>query len=147
MSQQEPFPRDRGPQGWPALLKNLRLAWRLFRDPLVPGWIKLVPLGAILYVVLPADLVPDILLGFGQLDDLGVLLLALRAFIAVCPVQIVQRHLASMSSVEGSYRTVVEEEPRSSPAAGYLEDGSGSLADEATPPIVEGTAKQNEQKP
>ena len=146
MSQQEPFARDRGSQGWPGLLRNLRLAWRLLRDPVVPGWIKLIPLGAILYVVLPADLVPDILLGFGQLDDLGVLLLALRAFIAVCPAQIVQRHLVSMSSVEGSYR-IVEEEPRSSPAAGYLEDGSRSPADEATPPIVEGTAKQNRQKP
>ena len=145
MSQQEPISHDRDPQWWSALVKNVRLGWRLLRDPMVPTWTKLIPLGAVLYVVLPADLVPDIFFGFGQLDDLGVLLLGLRAFIGVCPSQIVQRHLASMSSVEGSYR-IVEDEPPNPPAAGYLDSGSRSPADEAKPSTVEGTARQTDQK-
>jgi uncharacterized membrane protein YkvA (DUF1232 family) len=139
MSQQD-F-RDRGPPGWPALVKNVRLGWRLLRDPMVPTWTKVIPLGAVLYVVLPTDLVPDILFGFGQLDDLGVLLLALRMFISLSPAQIVQQHLAAMSAVDGSYRVVDEEPPKPS-TAGYLEDGAQIPAEEATPSTVEGTAKR-----
>ncbi len=145
MSQQEPFPRDRGPAAWTALLKNVRLGWRLLRDPLVPTWTKLIPVGAALYVVLPIDLLPDVFLGLGQLDDLGVLVLGLRTFISMCPAQVVQRHLASMSSIEGSYH-IVHEEPPNSPAAGYLDDGSGSSAGGAAPPTVEGTARQTGHK-
>jgi len=145
MSRQD-FPRDRGPRWWPALVKNVRLGWRLLRDPLVPGWTKLIPLGALLYVVLPNDLIPDVLFGLGQLDDLGVLLLALRMFISMCPAQIVQRHLAAMSAVDGSYR-VVDEEPARPPAAGYLEDGAQIPAEEARPSTVEGTAKRVDKNP
>lgn len=145
MSQQGSFPRDQVPGALSALLKNVRLGWRLLRDPLVPTWIKLIPLGAALYVVLPIDLFPDVFIGLGQLDDLGVLVLGLRTFISMCPTQIVQRHLASMSSIDGSYH-VVEEEPPHSPVAGYLQDGPVSAKDEAAPPIVEGAAKPTVQK-
>jgi uncharacterized membrane protein YkvA (DUF1232 family) len=145
MSQQD-FPRYRGPRGWPALVKNVRLGWRLVRDPMVPAWTKLIPLGALLYVVLPGDLVPDVLIGLGQLDDLGVLLLALRTFIGMCPTQIVQQHLAQMSAVDGSYR-VVDEEPPKPLSAGYLEDGTQIPVEETTPSTVEGTAKQIDQNP
>ena len=146
MSQQEPLSPGEGPRWWLALVKNLRLAWRLLRDPLVPIWTKMIPLGAIGYLFLPTDLVPDIFFVLGQLDDLGVLLLALRTFINLCPAQVVQRHLAAMSSIDGSYR-VVEEETRQPPAAGYLEPGSRSPADAASPSIVEGTARQTDQRP
>jgi uncharacterized membrane protein YkvA (DUF1232 family) len=143
MSQQD-FPHDRGPRGWPALVKNVRLGWRLLRDPMVPTWTKLIPLGALLYVVLPTDLIPDFVIGLGQLDDLGVLLLALRMFISLSPLQIVQRHLAAMSAIDGSYR-IVDEEPSRPPAAGYLEVGARVPADEAKHSTVEGTAKRVDQ--
>jgi len=143
MSQQDLY---RGPRGWAALVKNVRLGWRLLRDPLVPAWTKLIPAGAVLYVVLPTDLIPDVLFGLGQLDDLGVLLLALRMFISLSPAQIVQRHLAAMSAVDGTYR-VVDEEPARAPAAGYLEDGAQSPSDQATPSTVEGSAKRMDQNP
>lgn len=146
MSQQEPLSRDGGPRWWLALVKNVRLAWRLLRDPLVPTWTKLIPLGAILYVLLPTDLVPDIFFGFGQLDDLGVLLLALRTFIHLCPAQVVQRHLAAMSSIDGSYR-VVEEEPARFPAAGYLEGGLQTSADEPSASTIEGQARPADKTP
>jgi hypothetical protein len=113
---------------------------------MVPAWTKLIPLGAVLYVVLPNDLVPDVLFGLGQLDDLGVLLLALRMFISMSPAQVVQRHLAAMSAVDGSYR-VVDEEPARPSAAGYLEDGAQIPAEEATPSTVEGTAKRTDENP
>jgi uncharacterized membrane protein YkvA (DUF1232 family) len=143
---QQDSPSDRSPRAWSALVKNVRLAWRLLRDPMVPAWTKLIPLGAVLYVLLPTDLIPDVLFGFGQLDDLGVLLLALRMFISMSPAQVVQRHLAAMSAVDGSYRVVDEEPPRPS-TAGYLEDGAQIPTDEATPSTVEGTAKRMDENP
>ena len=145
MSQPETFPRDRGPGAWATLLKNVRLGWRLLHDPMIPTWNKLILLGAVLYVVLPADLVPDIFLGLGQLDDLGVLVLGLRTFISTCPQQVVQRHLAAMAAVEGSSR-IVKDEPSSPPAGGYLEDGAASPAGKAPPVTVEGTARPTDQR-
>ena len=94
-------------------VKRIRLAWRLVRDPLVPVWVKLIPLAALAYVVLSLDLIPDWVLGLGQVDDLGLLLLGLKLFIDFSPPEVVQRHMAQMSAVEGSYRIVEEEQPTS----------------------------------
>jgi len=49
-------------------------------------------------VILPADLVPDFLIGFGQLDDLAVILGGLRLFLRLCPPQVVQEHLRAISA-------------------------------------------------
>ena len=92
------------PTSWSSVIGRFRLGWRLLRDPAVPGWTKLIPLGTLAYILLPVDIVPDIFLGLGQLDDLGVVLLGLRAFIAMCPRTAVLRHTAAMSSVDGVAR-------------------------------------------
>jgi uncharacterized membrane protein YkvA (DUF1232 family) len=112
------------------LVKNLRLTWRLLRDPLVPVWFKFIPLGAVVYILLPLDLVPDWMLGLGQVDDLGLFLLSLKLFLDLCPSEIVQRHLAQMSSIEGSYRVVSEEQPPTTDVAGWLDVDSHGLPDE-----------------
>ena len=53
---------------------NLVLTWRLYRDPRVSSWMKRLPVVlAVLYVIVPFDLIPDVFLGVGQLDDLGVM--------------------------------------------------------------------------
>jgi uncharacterized membrane protein YkvA (DUF1232 family) len=75
------------------LLEDLRLAWRLFQDQRVPWVTKLVPVAAVLYVLSPIDFVPDFLLGLGQLDDLAILLLALKGFISLSPQSVVDQHL------------------------------------------------------
>lgn len=81
--------------------QDLRLAWRLFRDPRVPGVIKgVVPALVALYVVSPIDVIPDVILGIGQLDDLGVVSLALVMTVAAlkrfAPREVVAEHLAAM---------------------------------------------------
>ena len=38
-----------------------RLFWRLLRDPRVALWTKAILIGAVLYVVLPFDLLPDVM--------------------------------------------------------------------------------------
>src|SRR6185295_18639105 len=74
---------------WPSLFRmlvaHLGLTVRLLREPLVPRLIKAVPVLAVLYVMLPLDFVPDFLPVLGQLDDLGVLLLAVEGFTRLCP--------------------------------------------------------------
>ena len=55
-----------------------RLLWRVARDPRVPWAAKIVAGGAVAYVASPIDLIPDIIPGVGQLDDLFLLVRALR---------------------------------------------------------------------
>lgn len=86
----------------PSLLRTLvthgRLAWRLLRDPAVPLLVKILPLAAVLYLVSPIDGVPDFLPILGQLDDLGVLMLALESFLRLCPGHIVAFHRSAMEA-------------------------------------------------
>jgi uncharacterized membrane protein YkvA (DUF1232 family) len=110
-------------------INNLRLAWRLERDPQVPTWTKLIPVAALAYIVLPFDFVPDWILGPGQLDDLGLFLLGLRLLIDMAPPQIVQRHRSQMSSIEGTYRVVDEERPEDTGVAGYIDAESSTVSE------------------
>ena len=68
---------------------QFRLAWRLLLDGRVSVLPKIIPLLTTLYILSPIDLVPDLALGFGQLDDLAVFLIGLRLFIDMCPPELV----------------------------------------------------------
>ena len=71
----------------------MRLFSRLIKDPRVSFSSKLVVVGILIYVLLPADLLPDFLIGIGQLDDLAVVLIGLKLFLKLCPAEVVQEHL------------------------------------------------------
>ena len=74
-------------------LPNLvRLYWRLLRDPRVSVWPKAMLLAALAYVALPFDLIPDVLPVVGQVDDVVIVLVAARWFLAWCPPAIVHEH-------------------------------------------------------
>jgi uncharacterized membrane protein YkvA (DUF1232 family) len=80
----------------PALLRTLftrlRLAARLLREPAVPLPIKALTLLPLVYVLSPIDVLPDLLPLLGQLDDLGVVLLAIEGFLGLCPTHAVDFH-------------------------------------------------------
>jgi uncharacterized membrane protein YkvA (DUF1232 family) len=76
----------------PGILREARLAWRLWRDQRVPAWTKGIPLLSLLYIIWPLDFLADPLLGLGQLDDLGVILLGLALFINLAPRDLVDQH-------------------------------------------------------
>ena len=140
-------PSNRGPGWLRQWINNLRLAWRLVRDPQVPLWTKLLPLAALAYIVLPFDFIPDWLLGPGQVDDLGLFLLALRLLIDMAPPQIVQRHLSQMSSIEGTYRVVQEERAQDGGVAGYIDAQAnpGAQAGDGEPfPCYDGTEQRGQ---
>ena len=81
---------------------------------------------AILYIVSPIDILPDMILGLGQLDDLVLLLVAVAVFLVSVPRPILIEHLrgggqgrseegqggSDANVIEGSYR--VEDDDRAS---------------------------------
>jgi uncharacterized membrane protein YkvA (DUF1232 family) len=79
------------------LVSEVRLALRLLREPRVPRLIKGLPLLALVYLVSPIDVVPDIVLLLGQLDDVGFLVLALQAFRRLCPSAVVEFHRSAVA--------------------------------------------------
>jgi uncharacterized membrane protein YkvA (DUF1232 family) len=79
------------------LLTQLRLAFRLLREPGVPILTRALPLLAVLYLVWPLDFIPDILPGLGQLDDLGVVVFALELFLGLCPTRAKAFHEAALA--------------------------------------------------
>lgn len=85
----------------PGMRQRLLLAWRLLRDPRVAPRLKLVaPVIAVVYLLSPIDLVPDFLLGLGQLDDVGVLALAVMIVTRLLPhladPAVLREHLGAM---------------------------------------------------
>jgi len=81
-----------------AALGHILLCWRLFRDPRVSVFAKLVPFAAVLYLISPVDCLSDIAFpGIGYLDDAVVLMLALRLFLLLAPRRVVMDHLYWLS--------------------------------------------------
>jgi uncharacterized membrane protein YkvA (DUF1232 family) len=83
------------------LLRNFRLAWRLIRDPRIGTWTKLIIPGiALVYLISPVDILPDVIPVVGQLDDLAILVLAVKLFIELCPQDIVRFHREGLAGVK-----------------------------------------------
>lgn len=90
-------PRDGGGSGFGDLLLLLPdltvLLVRLLRDPRVPIGAKLIALGGVGYVLLPIDLLPEVLLGpVGLVDDLLVVGAALAGLLERVHPDIVRSH-------------------------------------------------------
>jgi uncharacterized membrane protein YkvA (DUF1232 family) len=97
------------------LFQQARLVWRLLRDGRVPSVVKLIPLAGLFYLLSPVDLIPDVLIpGLGQLDDLAILLLALKAFVDLAPPGVVREHLDAVLGKKGGAQ------PRAQASSGVL---------------------------
>ena len=80
------------------LMRHGQRAWSRLLDKRVPATHKLIPAAALAYLVSPLDLLPDIAIpGLGYMDDLLVLLLALKVF-----NQLADAHLARLSGEDES---------------------------------------------
>jgi uncharacterized membrane protein YkvA (DUF1232 family) len=71
-----------------------RVVWGIVRDPRTPIGLKGLLLAALAYVVMPVDLIPDVIPIIGQADDLTVLLLVLDLFIQNAPAEVRAEHTA-----------------------------------------------------
>ncbi len=89
------------PGFWREVWQQVRLVMRLIRDPEVPVYLKIFPLLTVIYLLIPLDLLPDVLIGLGQLDDLTVLLVGSKLFVEFAPPHIVSRHMQDIRVQDG----------------------------------------------
>ncbi|MCB8951171.1 MAG: DUF1232 domain-containing protein [Ardenticatenales bacterium] len=80
------------PGFWKELWNQIRLIGYLVKDPQVPIYLKLLPVAAIAYVLVPLDLLPDFMVGLGQVDDLTALFVASKVFVDLSPQHIVAHY-------------------------------------------------------
>jgi uncharacterized membrane protein YkvA (DUF1232 family) len=82
------------------LILRLKLILRLMGDKRVNFFLKLLPIGALIYLVSPIDLIPGAVLPvIGALDDAAVLWLGTTLFVSLCPDDIVQEHTNALHKV------------------------------------------------
>jgi len=79
------------------IINQLRLVWLLFQDKRISIWVKSVVPLFLLYVISPVDILPDVFLGIGQLDDLGVILLGVTLLLKLCPPEVVDYYRGQLS--------------------------------------------------
>jgi len=70
----------------------LRLLYGLITDTRVNGFDKLVVAGAIAYILLPVDVIPDFVPFLGEVDDVFLLILALQRLISNAGRAVVQAY-------------------------------------------------------
>ncbi len=72
-----------------------KLYWRLFTDRRVSLLPKILLVLGVVYLVVPSDMLFDFLPlpPLGLLDDTVVLVMAAKAFMALCPRRIVEEHV------------------------------------------------------
>jgi uncharacterized membrane protein YkvA (DUF1232 family) len=79
------------------LVSHVRVSLRLLREPRVPVFFKLIPVLAGIYVVSPLDFIPDVLPIIGQLDDIGIVFIALETFLRFSPADAVDFHRSAVA--------------------------------------------------
>jgi uncharacterized membrane protein YkvA (DUF1232 family) len=94
------------------LVLRLKLIVRLMGDKRVNGFLKLLPIGSLIYLISPIDLISGIP-GVSALDDMAIVSLGAYLFIEFCPPEVVQEHMQKLTSnmdiVEGD-EDIVEAE-------------------------------------
>lgn len=92
MQNNKPELIERDQRGAPAGLGNqIKLLLRLLRDPRVNPLLKLLPVGAALYLIAP-DPVPFVV------DDAIVIGLGIYSFVELCPPDVVAEHRAALAA-------------------------------------------------
>jgi uncharacterized membrane protein YkvA (DUF1232 family) len=114
------------------LVRQARLGWRLLRDSRVPGWVKMIPAVGLIYFLSPIDIIPDwVLPGLGELDDLVVIVLALKMFVDLSPPGVVREHVEDLLGRRKEVR------PAEYPSDGPTIDASYRVLDETARPRTE----------
>ena len=70
-----------------------KLYFRLLADPRVPFPTKIIPIGALIYVISPYDLIPDFFMPFGWIEDIIIFYFAFRFLFRAAPQEVVQEHV------------------------------------------------------
>lgn len=87
------------------ILNQIKLIFRLMGDRRVSFFAKLVPIGALVYLVSPIDAISIPIIGV--VDDAAVLWLSTYIFTELCPPEVVEEH---MKALAGHTRPTDEED-------------------------------------
>jgi uncharacterized membrane protein YkvA (DUF1232 family) len=103
-----------------------RLVFRLMMDRRVPLWTKFIIPAGIVYLILPFDVLPDMVPALGRIDDLLAVIFSVGLFLALAPGKVVSEHIlgtpngddndtddddpSKSSVVDGSFRYLDDDE-------------------------------------
>lgn len=73
---------------WAKFRKELTMVWLMMRNPRTPTAAKLVAVLAVLYVISPVDLIPDVVPILGWLDDGVIALLLMQLALKFLPADL-----------------------------------------------------------
>ena len=79
------------------VVNRLKLIFKLMGDPRVSPLVKLIPVGALVYLVSPIDIIMGIP-GLAALDDAAILWMGSGLFVELCPPEVVQEHMQAINS-------------------------------------------------
>ena len=99
----------------------IRLVYRLMRDKRVPLRAKLIVPAAIIYLIIPFDIVPDIIPISGLLDDIVALIISVGLFVTIVPREVLSEHLGRPGRsnaaskpqgkvIDGDYRVIDDDD-------------------------------------
>jgi len=111
------FPQSGG--FFQGLTLRIKLILRLLGDGRVNPLLKLLPIGSLVYLVVP-DIAP------GPIDDAAVIWLATYLFVELCPPDVVQEHLDGLKAtrkVMDSYQETSQTEGQGEIIDGEIVDG------------------------
>lgn len=101
------------------LTLRIKLIMRLLGDGRVNPFLKLLPIGSLVYLIVP-DIAP------GPIDDAAVIWLATYLFVELCPPTVVQEHLEALNAtrkVMDSYQETSQAEVQGEVIDGEIVDG------------------------
>ena len=78
---------------------RLKLIARLMGDRRISIFLKVIPIGALLYLISPVDLLPGMVFPvIGALDDAAVLWIGSTLFVELCPPNVVNEYMQELTS-------------------------------------------------
>lgn len=75
-----------------SIIPSAKVLYRLARDERVPSRTRMLALGALVYAVVPFDLIPDRIPVLGKLDDLGLVAIAIVRLVGDAGPEVVSEH-------------------------------------------------------
>jgi len=91
-----------------SFVDRLKLILKLMGDSRVSPWVKLIPIGAVAYLISPIDIIMGIP-GIAALDDAAILWIGSNLFVELCPPDVVKEHMQDLgSNLEDSSGDIVD---------------------------------------
>lgn len=90
---------------------RFKLIMKLLGDRRVSPWLKLIPVGALIYWISPVDLIMGIP-GIDAIDDVAVLWFGTSLFVELCPIDVVNEYMQELNGnmINDSSGDIVEAE-------------------------------------